>query len=65
MNKLKMVKIVVFILTFLLVFGSFMTRGEAMSTLMLFRIASYYFVFAASAVGTFAAQKHLDQNDPS
>ena len=50
---------------FLLVFGSFMTRGEAMSTLMLFRIASYYFVFAASAVGTFAAQKHLDQNDPS
>ena len=34
---------------FLLVFSSFMTSGEAMSTLMLFRIASYYFVFAASA----------------
>ena len=28
---------------FLLVFSSFMTSGEAMSTLMLFRIASYYF----------------------
>lgn len=27
---------------FLLVFSSFMTSGEAMSTLMLFRIASYY-----------------------
>ena len=48
--------------SFLLVFGSFMTRGEAMSTLMLFRIASYYFVFAASAVGTFAAQKHLENS---
>lgn len=47
---------------FLLVFGSFMTRGEAMSTLMLFRIASYYFVFAASAAGTFAAQKHLENS---
>ena len=45
---------------FLLVFGSFMTRSEAMSTLMLFRIASYYFVFAASAVGTFAAKKRLE-----
>lgn len=45
---------------FLLVFGSFMTRSEAMSALMLFRIASYYFVFAASAVGTFAAKKHLE-----
>ncbi len=46
--------------SFLLVFGSFMTRGEVMSTLMLFRIASYYFVFAASAVGTLIAQKHLE-----
>ena len=47
---------------FLLVFSSFMTSGEAMSTLMLFRIASYYFVFAASAAGTFAAQKHLENS---
>jgi len=48
---------------FLLVFGSFMTRGEAMSTLMLFRIASYYFVFGFSAVASFFAQKHLDRMD--
>ena len=47
---------------FLLVFSSFMTSGEAMSALMLFRIASYYFVFAASAAGTFAAQKHLENS---
>ena len=39
-----------------------MTSGEAMSTLMLFRIASYYFVFAASAAGTFAARKHLENS---
>lgn len=45
---------------FLLVFGSFMTSGEAMSTLMLFRIASYYFVFGFSAVASLFAQKHLD-----
>ena len=42
--------------------SSFMTSGEAMSTLMLFRIASYYFVFAASAAGTFAAQKHPENS---
>ncbi len=47
---------------FLLVFSSFMTSGEAMSTLMLFRIASYYFVFAASAAGTFAAQNALENS---
>lgn len=46
--------------SFLLVFSGFMTSGEAMSTLMLFRIASYYFVFAASAVGTFVAEKRLE-----
>ena len=46
---------------FLLVFGSFMTRGEAMSTLMLFRIASYYFVFGFSAVASLFAQKHLEE----
>ena len=48
---------------FLLVFGSFLTRGEAMSTLMLFRIASYYFVFGFSAVASLFAQKHLDRMD--
>lgn len=46
---------------FLLVFGSFMTSGEAMSTLMLFRIASYYFVFGFCAVASLFAQKHLDE----
>lgn len=46
---------------FLLVFGSFLERGEVMSVLMLYRIASYYVVFAASAVGFFIAQRHLAQ----
>ena len=49
---------------FLLVFGSFLTRGEAMSVLMLYRIASYYFVVAVSAVGFFFAQRHLAQMEP-
>ena len=44
----------------LLVFGSFLSSGEVMSVLMLYRIASYYFVFAASAVGFFIAQRHLN-----
>ena len=43
---------------FLLVFGAFLTRGETMSVLMLFRIASYYVVVAVSAVGFFFAQKN-------
>ena len=46
---------------FLLVFGSFLERGEVMSVMMLYRIASYYVVFAASAVGFFIAQRHLGQ----
>ena len=46
---------------FLLVFGSFLSSGEVMSVLMLYRIASYYVVFAASAVGFFFAQRHLAQ----
>ena len=46
---------------FLLVFGSFLSSGEVMSVLMLYRIASYYFVFAASAVGFFIAQRHLTE----
>ena len=45
---------------FLLVFGSFLSSGAVMSVLMLYRIASYYFVFAASAVGFFIAQRHLN-----
>ena len=49
---------------FLLVFGSFLERGEVMSVLMLYRIASYYVVFAASAVGFFIAQRHLAQMEP-
>ena len=49
---------------FLLVFGSFLEQGEAMSVLMLYRIASYYVVFAASAVGFFIAQRHLVQMEP-
>ena len=43
---------------FLLVFGCFLERGEVMSVMMLYRIASYYVVFAVSAVGFFFAQRH-------
>ena len=43
---------------FLLVFGAFLPRGETMSVLMLFRIATYYVVVAVSAVGFFFAQKN-------
>ena len=50
--------------TILLVFGSFLEQGEVMSVLMLYRIASYYVVFAASAVGFFIAQRHLTQMEP-
>ena len=49
---------------FLLVFGSFLERGEVMSVMMLYRIASYYVVFAASAVGFFFAQRHLTDLEP-
>ena len=49
---------------FLLVFGSFLSSGEVMSVLMLYRIASYYFVFAASAVGFFLAQRRLTRTPP-
>ncbi len=44
---------------FLLVFGNFMEQGEVMSTLMLYRIASYYVVFAVSAIGFFVAERHI------
>ena len=46
---------------FLLVFGAFLTRGETMSVLMLFRIATYYVVVAVSAVGFFFAQKNANK----
>lgn len=49
---------------FLLVFSSFLERGEVMSALMLYRIASYYVVFAASAAGFFIAQRHLADIEP-
>ena len=49
---------------FLLVFGSFLEQGEVMSVLMLYRIASYYVVFTASAVGFFIAQRYLVQMEP-
>ena len=49
---------------FLLVFGSFLERGEVMSVMMLYRIASYYVVFAASTVGFFIAQRHLTDLEP-
>lgn len=49
---------------FLLVFTGFLGQGAAMSTLMLYRIASYYTVFAASVAGFFFAQRHAAAMDP-
>ena len=49
---------------FLLLYSSFLPSGEVMSVLMLYRIASYYFVFAASAVGFFLAQRRLTRTPP-
>ena len=49
---------------FLLVFGCFLERGEVMSVMMLYRIASYYVVFAVSAVGFFFAQRHAAAMSP-
>ena len=49
---------------FLLLYSSFLPSGEVMSVLMLYRIASYYVVFAASAVGFFFAQRHLAAQKP-
>ena len=49
---------------FLLLYSSFLPSGEVMSVLMLYRIASYYFVFAASAVGFFLAQRRLTDLKP-
>lgn len=44
---------------FLLVYGSFLPDSAAMSLLMFYRLASYYAVFAASAVGFASAQRRL------
>ena len=49
---------------FLLLYSSFLPSGEVMSVLMFYRIASYYFVFAASAVGFFLAQRRLTRTPP-
>ena len=49
---------------FLLLYSNFLPSGEVMSVLMLYRIASYYFVFAASAVGFFLAQRRLTRTPP-
>ena len=49
---------------FLLLYSSFLPSGEVMSVLMLYRIASYYFVFAASAVVFFLAQRRLTRTPP-
>ena len=49
---------------FLLLYSSFLPSGEVMSVLMLYRIASYYVVFAVSAAGFFIAQRHADALPP-
>ena len=46
---------------FLLVFGCFFSRAQTMSILMLYRIASYYWVTAASAAGFFGAQRRAQR----
>lgn len=49
---------------FLMVFTGFLGQGAAMSALMLYRIATYYVVFAASVVGCFFAQRRAAAMDP-
>ena len=49
---------------FLLVFTGFLGQGAVMSTLMLYRIASYYAVFAASVAGFFFAQRRAAAMNP-
>ena len=46
---------------FLLVFGCFFSRAQTMSILMLYRIASYYWVTAVSAAGFFGAQRRAEK----
>lgn len=49
---------------FLLVFTGLLGQGAVMSTLMLYRIASYYAVFAASVAGFFFAQRRAAAMHP-
>lgn len=46
---------------FLLVYSSFLPGASSMSLLMFYRLASYYAVFAASAVGFALAQRRLNR----
>ena len=46
---------------FLLVYSSFLPDASSMSLLMFYRLASYYAVFAASAVGFALAQRRLNR----
>ena len=46
---------------FLLVYSSFLPNASSMSLLMFYRLASYYAVFAASAVGFALAQRRLNR----
>lgn len=46
---------------FLLVYSSFLPDASSMSLLMFYRLASYYAVFAASAVGFALAQRQLNR----
>jgi uncharacterized membrane protein YbhN (UPF0104 family) len=46
---------------FLLVYSSFLPDASSMSLLMFYRLASYYAVFAASAVGFALAQRRLSR----
>ena len=46
---------------FLLVYSSFLPDASSMSLLMFYRLASYYAVFAASAVGFALAQRSLSR----
>lgn len=50
--------------SFLLVFGAFVSEGTAFSALVLYRIASYYFLFLASAVCFFFLQRKWTKNGP-
>ena len=49
---------------FLLVYSSFLPDASSMSLLMFYRLASYYAVFAASAVGFALAQRRLNRGWP-
>ncbi len=48
----------------LLLFSGFLGQGAVMSSLMLYRIASYYAVFAASLAVFFFAQRRAAEMNP-